>query len=94
MIILKNQDIVLLMIVKKIANFKDNTNNKKYCKTHSNNDVININNKINFTKCKYDNCKKSTKNIYCQNHKFECIKNNCNNRILTENYFCSNQRKY
>ena len=78
----------------KIANFKDNTTNKRYCKTHSNNDVININNKINFTKCKYDNCKKSIKNNYCQNHKFECIKKNCNNRILTENYFCSNHRKY
>ena len=78
----------------KIANFNDNATNKKYCKTHSNNDVVNINNKINFTKCKYDNCKKNTKNIYCQNHKFKCNKNNCNIRILKENYFCSNHRKY
>ena len=78
----------------KIANFKDNSTNKKYCKTHSNNDVVNINNKINFTKCKYDNCKKNTKNNYCQNHKFKCNKNNCNIRILKENYFCSNHRKY
>ena len=78
----------------KIANFKDNSTNKKYCKTHSNNDVININNKTNIKKCKYNDCKKSTKNIYCQNHKFKCIKKNCNIRILTENYFCSNHRKY
>ena len=77
----------------KIANFKDNLTNKKYCKTHSNDNVVNINNKINFTKCKYDNCKKSTKNNYCQNHKFKCKKNNCNIRILTENYFCSKHKK-
>ena len=73
----------------KIANFKDNLTNKKYCKSHSNNvNVVNINNKTNIKKCKYNNCKKSTKNDYCQNHKFKCIKKNCNNRILTENYFC------
>ena len=78
----------------KIANFKDNLTNKKYCKNHSNDNVININNKINFSNCKYNNCKKSTKNNYCQNHKFKCKKNNCNIRILTENYFCSNHRKY
>ena len=79
----------------KIANFKDNLTNKKYCKTHSNNDnVVNINNKANIKKCKYNDCKKSTTNIYCQNHKFKCIKKNCNIRILTENYFCSNHRKY
>ena len=65
----------------KIANFKDNTNNKKYCKSHSNNDVINVNNRINFTKCKCDNCKKSTKHNYCQNHKFKCKK-----RILILEY--------
>ena len=76
----------------KIANFKDN--NKKYCKTHSNNNVVNINNKSNIKKCKYNDCKKSTTNIYCQNHKFQCIKKNCNMRILTENYFCSKHRKY
>ena len=79
----------------KIANFKNDSTNKKYCKTHSNNDnVVNINNKTNIKKCKYNNCKKSTKNNYCQNHKFKCIKKNCNIRILTENYFCSNHRKY
>ena len=37
------------MIVLKIANFKNKSTNKKYCKTHSN-DVVNINNKTNFTK--------------------------------------------
>ena len=79
----------------KIANFKDNSTNKKYCKTHSNNDnVVNINNKTNIKKCKYNDCKKNTKNIHCQNHKFKCKKNNCNIRILTENYFCLNHRKY
>ena len=78
----------------KIANFKDESNNKKYCKTHSNNNVVNINNKANIKKCKYDNCKKSTKNNYCQNHKFKCLKKNCNIRILKENYYCSNHRKY
>ena len=78
----------------KIANFKNELTNKKYCKTHSNNNVININNKSNIKKCKYDNCKKSTTNNYCQNHKFKCIKKNCNIRILKENYFCSNHRKY
>ena len=78
----------------KIANFKDELTNKKYCKTHSNNNVVNINNKTNIKKCKYNDCKKSTKNNYCQNHKFKCIKKNCNIRILTENYFCSNHRKY
>ena len=79
----------------KIANFKDNLTNKKYCKTHSNNNnVVNINDKSNIKKCKYNDCKKSTTNIYCQNHKFKCIKKNCNIRILTENYFCSKHRKY
>ena len=79
----------------KIANFIDNWNNKKYCKDHIDDDadVFNINNKIKFTKCKYDNCKKSTKNNYCQNHKFKCKKNNCFIRILTENYFCSKHKK-
>ena len=74
----------------KIANFKDN---KKFCKQHSNNESFNINNKINFAKCKYDNCKKNTKIDYCQNHNFKCKKNNCNIRILTENYFCSKHEK-
>ena len=78
----------------KIANFKDELTNKKYCKTHSNNNVINVNNKANITKCKYNDCKKTTTNIYCQNHKFKCIKKECNIRILTENYYCSKHRKY
>ena len=33
-------------------------------------------------------------NDYCQNHKFKCKRKNCNIRILTENYYCSNHRKY
>ena len=60
----------------KIANFKDNSTNKKYCKIHSNNNVVNINNKSNFIKCKYNNCKKNINSNfnYCQNHKFKCKK--------------------
>ena len=60
----------------KTANFKDNSTNKKYCKIHSNNNVVNINNKSNFTKCKYNNCKKNINSNfnYCQNHKFKCKK--------------------
>ena len=41
----------------KIGNFKDSSN-KKYCKMHSNNNAININNKSIFNNCKYENCKK------------------------------------
>ena len=52
-----------------------------------------MNNKSNFTKCKYNNCINSNFN-YCQNHKFKCKKNNCNIRILKENNFCSIHRKY
>ena len=60
----------------KIANFKDNSTNKKYCKNHSNNNFVNINNKSNFTRCNYNNCKKNINSNfnYCQNHKFECKK--------------------
>ena len=76
----------------KIANFKDNLTNKKYCKIHSNDNVVNINNKINFAKCKYNNCKKNTKVDYCQNHRYKCKKKNCNIRILTKNYFCSKHK--
>ena len=47
----------------KIASFKDNLTNKKYCKTHSNDNVVNINSKINFSNCKYNNCKKIQKMI-------------------------------
>ena len=42
----------------KIANFKDNSTNKKYCKKYSNSYVVNINNKSNFTRCNYNNRKK------------------------------------
>ena len=46
----------------KIGNFKD-TNNKNYCKPHSNNNVVNINNKSKVIKCNYNNCKKNIKYI-------------------------------
>ena len=44
--------------------------------------------------CKYNNCKKNINSNFnfCQNHKFQCNKNNFNIRILKENYFCSNHR--
>ena len=68
----------------KIANFKDTSNNKKYDNIHINNDVVNINNRSNFSKCKYNNCKKNINSDfnYCQNHKFVCKKNNCNKKDL------------
>ena len=72
----------------KIGNFKDDSN-KKYCKTHSNNG-ININNKLNFIKCKYNNCKKNTNLKYCQNHKFKC--KICDNRIFKKNNYCSKHK--
>ena len=44
----------------KIGNYKNEKNNKNYCKDHSdnNNNKININDKSISKKCKYDNCKK------------------------------------
>ena len=48
-----------------------------------------------FAKCKYGNCKKNINSNfnYCQNHKFKCKKNNCDIRILKENFY-SKHKKY
>ena len=74
----------------KIGNFKDNNNNKSYCEQYSNNNVVNINNKSKFIKCNYNNCKKNIKSDkeYCQNHKFKCIDDECNIRIMKNNFYC------
>ena len=73
----------------KIGNFKDN-NNKHYCKQHSNNNVVNINNKSKVIKCNYDNCKKNIKSDkkYYQNHKYKCSDNECDIRIMKNNFYC------
>ena len=75
----------------KIGNFKNEKNNKNYCKEHSdNNNRININNKSTLIKCNYNNCKKNIKlnDNYCSNHKFKCIDNECNIRIMKDNSYC------
>ena len=75
----------------KIGNYK-NENSKNYCKEHSDNIKININDKTVTKKCKYDNCKKNTIDKYCQNHKFKCIDNDCNTRIMKNNSYCKIHR--
>ena len=74
----------------KIGNFKNEKDNKNYCKKYSNNNVVNINNKLKVIKCNYNNCKKNIKSDkkYCQNHKFECIENNWDIRIMKNNFYC------
>ena len=74
----------------KISNFKNEKDNKNYCKEHSDNNRININNKSTVIKCNYNNCKKNIKlnNKYCQNHKFKCIDYECNIRIMKDNSYC------
>ena len=76
----------------KIGNYKNEKNNKNYCKDHSDNNKININNKSISKKCKYDNCKKNTIDKYCQNHKFKCEDNECNMRIMKNNSYCKIHR--
>ena len=76
----------------KIGNYKNEKNNKNYCKEHSDNIKININNKSISKKCKYDNCKKNTIDKYCQNHKFKCEDNECNTRIMKNNSYCKIHR--
>ena len=75
----------------KIGNYK-NENNKNYCKEHSNENKFNINNKSVTKKCKYDNCKKNTIDKYCQNHKFKCLDNECNTRIMKNDSYCKIHR--
>ena len=76
----------------KIGNYKNEKNNKNYCKDHSDNNKININNKTISKKCKYDNCKKNTIDKYCQNHKFKCEDNECNTRIMKIDSYCKIHR--
>ena len=69
----------------KFAKYKsENVNdNKLYCFEHSVNDKIS---------CDYNNCKKKTKDKYCQNHKFKCKDNLCNLRIMKNNSYCKIRR--
>ena len=71
----------------KIANFKKD--DIKYCKEHSNNS-ININDKSTVIKCNYNKCKKNIKSDkkYCQNHKFKCLDDECDIRIMKNNSYC------
>ena len=69
----------------KIGNFMEG--DFKYCKDHSN-DSININDKSFVSKCKYTNCKKTTKTDYCSNHKHKCIDNECEIRIIKNDSYC------
>ena len=74
----------------KVGNFKNKQDNKNYCKDHSDNNRININDKTILIKCNYNNCKKNIKlnNDYCSNHKFKCVDNECNIRIMKDNSYC------
>ena len=36
--------------------------------------------------------KKNTIDKYCQNHKFKCIDNECNTRIMKNNSYCKIHR--
>ena len=76
----------------KIGNYKNEKNNKNYCKDHSDDNKINVNNKSVTKKCKYDNCKKNSIDKYCQNHKFKCIDNGCDIRIMKNDSYCKIHR--
>ena len=69
----------------KIGNFLEGT--IKFCNEHSKHG-ININDKSTVSKCKYKNCKKTTKTDYCANHKYKCIDNDCDTRIMKNNSYC------
>ena len=69
----------------KIGNFLEGT--IKFCKDHTNNG-ININDKSTVSKCKFKNCKKTTKTDYCANHKHKCIDNECDIRIMKNDSYC------
>ena len=73
----------------KIGNFKFNKLN--YCKTHAENS-ININNKTISKKCDYNNCKKNVIDKYCQNHKYKCVDQECDIRIMKDNSHCKIHR--
>ena len=74
----------------KIGNFKKE-DNLRYCKQHST-DSVNINNKKVSKNCEYNNCKRKTTNKYCQNHKYKCVDNECNIRIMRDNFYCKFHR--
>ena len=69
----------------KIGNFKEN--NINYCKEHSNNS-ININDKSMVSKCKYINCRKVSKTDFCASHKYKCLDDDCDIRIMKTNSYC------
>ena len=71
----------------KIGNFKES--DQLFCKEHTNNG-ININDKSIVSKCKYLNCKKTSKTDYCSNHKYKCLDSECNMRIMKNNSYCKN----
>ena len=71
----------------KIGNYKEF--NQTFCKEHTNNGV-NINDKSTVSKCKFKNCKKTTKYDYCSNHKYKCNSNGCDTRIMKNNSYCKN----
>ena len=69
----------------KIGNFMEG--NIKYCNEHTNNGV-NINDKSTVLKCKFKNCKKNSKTDFCSNHKYKCIDNECDTRIMKNDSYC------
>ena len=73
----------------KIGNYKEN--NINFCKKHAEKSV-NINNKTISKKCDYNNCKKNVIDKYCQNHKFKCVDNECDIRIMKDNSYCKIHR--
>ena len=73
----------------KIGNFQEG--DFKFCKEHTNNGV-NINDKTLVQKCIYKNCKKNTKYDYCNSHKYKCVDNDCDIRIMKNNSYCKIHR--
>ena len=71
----------------KIANFLEA--NIKFCKDHTSNGT-NINDKSSSLKCKFRNCKKTTKTEFCNSHKYKCIDNECDIRIMKNDSYCKN----
>ena len=72
----------------KVGNFMEG--NQKFCKEHTNNNGVNINDKSLVQKCKFKNCKKTTKTDYCSNHKYKCLDNDCDIRIMKNDSYCKN----
>ena len=69
----------------KVGNFLEGT--IKFCNEHTNNGV-NINDKSTVLKCQFKNCKKTTKTEYCSNHKYKCLDNDCDIRIMKNDSYC------